>query len=281
MLNVILNEFQKAYIGSIKDRGAAYNTGAQLVHAYNRFKENVDKLEPFQKTVYPDQLIIDIINDYEGNHMPTPTISPGIIEKCFQDTGSITDKMNPINTMNEPFIDLIKEIQELMIDLVDKVLEKDRFNRFPKLCAKIKELIVGSIIPSGYEFAVSKVSDSLKMEKECVWTDDFKFRKEVLSTMFFKTKENIVDPNIIRNVLNAYFKVIAEHLKHTIHKEVQVFFVNKVLEDISTRSVDYINYKSDINQMLEEHQEKAKRREAILAKKTKIEAAKKLIYNNQ
>ncbi len=282
MLNVIINDFQKIFISSIKDRGAQYNTGALLAHAYVKFKTQIDNLKPFDKGIYSDKIITDIIMDYEGNHMPTPTISAGIIEKCFQitDMSDKIDKMDPIQTMREPFINLIKDVQTILIDLVDKILERDKFNRFPKLCSKLKELIVSSIIPSRYEFTVGKVNDVFIMEKECIWTDDAKFRTEILSSMFYKTKENSIDPNIIRTVLNGYFNVTREHVKHTIHKEVQVFFVNKILEDISTKLIDYIYNKADINQMLEENKEKAIRRETILNKKTKIEMAKKMIQMN-
>jgi hypothetical protein len=89
--------------------------------------------------------------------------------------------------LREPSIRCIRNIQSIMINLIDLILNRDRFSRFPKLCAKIKDIIIGHIINNRYESTNDKVNDFLIEETESVWTDDTKFRDEILPNIFSKS----------------------------------------------------------------------------------------------
>jgi hypothetical protein len=181
--------------------------------------------------------------------------------------------------MREPYTQCIREVQNILIDLVAVVLQRDKFSRFPKLCSKIREVVAGQIIPNRYENTNDKVDDLFAEETECVWTNDEKFRCEILPNMFSKSKDGSIDPKIIRNVLTGYFNVIRSHANHTIHKKICTFFVNRVIDDINAKLIDLILFKCDLNQLLEEHREKAVKREKLVKLKEKIDLAKNMINN--
>lgn len=297
LINILLSDFQREYSGSIKDRGAVHNTGARMADSFSRFKQNMEKLDPFNPSVFNDNIIISMIRDYNGIHMPDVTISTGVIEKCFQgidvyvetknsdnSNGRIINKLEPLKVMRDPYIQCIREIQNIQYELVTTILQRDKFARFPKFCSKIREIVVGQIIPFRFESANDKVDEFFAEETECIWTNDDKFRTEILPNMFSRPTPNsnsnsMIDPKIIRLVLTGYFNVIRSHAIHTIHKKIYTFFVNRVIDDINAKLIDTILFKVDLNQLLEEHKEKALKRDKLVKMKEKIDLAKNMFAN--
>lgn len=295
LINILLSDFQREYSGSIKDRGAVHNTGARMADSFNKFKQNMEKLDPFNPSIFNDNIITSMIRDYNGIHMPDVTISTGVIEKCFQgidvyvdsknadnSSGRIINKLEPLKVMREPYTQCIREIQNIQYELVTTILQRDKFARFPKFCSKIREIVVGQIIPFRFETANEKVDEFFAEETECIWTNDDKFRTEILPNMFSRPNSNnnsMIDPKIIRLVLSGYFNVIRSHAIHTIHKKIYTFFVNRVIDDINAKLIDTILFKADLNQLLEEHKEKALKREKLVKMKEKIDLAKNMFSN--
>jgi hypothetical protein len=296
MLGVLLHEFQREYNSSIRDRGGVYGTGARIGESYKKFSSNMEKLDPFtSQQLFTDQTINLIVRDYNGIHMPDATISTGVIEKCFQgieiydikDNVKIAKRIEPIKMIKEPYVQCIKEVQTIMIELVDLILQRDRFSRFPKLCIKIKEIICGQIIPNRYDTTYDKVDDFFTEETECIWTDDPKFRNEILPNLYGKEKDpttdfrafsrDNVDPLIIRNVLTGYFNVVKNIANHSIRKKISAFFINRIIDDVNTKLSEQILTRSDISQILEENKEKATKRERLLRMKEKIDLARNMI----
>jgi hypothetical protein len=171
----------------------------------------------------------------------------------------------------------IHELQYILNNLVDSILQKDKYSRFPKLCLKIKELVVSKIIPCRYEQTCDKVNDFFMEETTYIWTDDHKFRYEILPEIFNIMKDGIVDPKIMRQTLNAYFVIIKNIANHSIRRKIHLFFISKIIKDIMSRLTEEILFNGDINTILEENKEKAINREKLLKMKEKINIAKKMI----
>lgn len=308
MMNILINEFQREYSSTIRNRGAIHNTGAKIAESLRHFSISVDKLNPFTSDSLNDCFINDMIRDYNGLHMPEATISTGIIEKCFQGIdvyennswdqqdgrveqkqehdqdgrilrgGKLIKRIEPLKIMKEPFIQCLKEIQIIMSDLVDTILLRDRFSRFPKFCVRIKEIVTSNIIPSRYDNTHEKVDDFFSEETECIWTDNNEFRCKILPSMFSKSKDGMVDPGVIRAVLSGYFDVVKGIANHTIHKKICTFFVSRIVDDINIKLGELIS-KTDINQLMEENKEKAIKRDRLVKMKDKIDVAKNMIMN--
>lgn len=301
----LIHEFQSEYSCAIKERGSMYNTGAKIAESFRKLGKNIESLDPFNSPVFTDQRINDMIRDYNGIHMPDVMISTGVIEKCFQgfDLFDIPDlddsnkipldqrsdqngfgeksisikKFEPLKSIKNPFNQCIKEVQSIMIDLVDQLLRKDKFSRFPRLCSKIKEIVSSHMIPQRYEDTHNKVNDFFVEETECVWTDDQKFKIDILPSMYSKSKDGMIDPKIIRYVLSGYFNVIKNIANHTIHKKIRSFFVNRIIDDINIKLTDQMLIKIDLTQILEENKEKTIKREKLLKIKEKIDLTKNMI----
>jgi vacuolar protein sorting-associated protein 1 len=292
-MNILIHEFEREFTGSIRDRGAIHNTGARIAECFINFSSNMEKLDPFNSIAFNDILIKNMVRDYNGIHMPDVTISTGVIERCFQgidvyeNKGSEkTDiniktvrKIEPIRVIKEPYVLCIKNVQNILLELVDCIILREKFSRFPKLCLRIKEIVTGHIIPIHREFTNEKVDELFAEETECIWTNDQKFRCEILPSMFTKTKDGAIDPKIVRSVLNGYFNVIRNYADHAIHKKIITYFVNKIIEDINTKLMDLVLTKGDINLLLEEHLEKAIKREKLIKLKDKIDTAKAMMSN--
>jgi hypothetical protein len=286
-ISTLLHEFQREYTGSIKDRGASHNTGARIAECFERFSTNMNKLELFGSSIFTDKMINNMIRDYNGIHMPDVTISTGVIEKCFQGMdvySSETDEKNikriePIKAMKDPILQCMKDVQLVLTDLTETILHRDKFARFPKFSTKIKDIVSNNIIPSRYENTNEKINDFLKEETECIWTNDIKFRTEILPSMFTKSVDGSVEPKIIRSVLSGYFDVIRKIATHSIHKKIFTFFVIYVIDDINTKLMDNIFVKIDLGSILEEHKDKASKREKLIKMKEKIDMAKGMIVS--
>ncbi|VBB18790.1 dynamin family protein [Yasminevirus sp. GU-2018] len=297
-LNILLHEFQREYSGAIKDRGALYNTGARIAECFRKFSVEIDQLDPFNAQVFSDGLINNMVRDYNGIHMPDVTISTGLIEKSIQGvdiydlrdqkeqqrdrSDGISDvrlakKIEPLRAMHAPYTKCISDVQLILTELVDTILQRDKFSRFPKLCTRMKEIITNQIISVRCKDTNDKIDDLFSEETECIWTDDQKFRCEILPSMFSKSKDGSIDPKIIRAVLTGYFNVIRGHFNHSAHKKIHTFFVNRVVEDINMKLVDLASAKGDLNNLLEEQKEKAMKRERLVKLKEKIEMAKSMI----
>jgi vacuolar protein sorting-associated protein 1 len=281
-MNILLNEFQRTFRGSILDKGSNYNTGALLASIYRIFKCDIDKIDPFSKQILPDAQITEIIRNYEGVHMPGCTLDTGIIESFFQEENYILSRqnkiankvVNPIKLMLPPTNKCIGEAKAIITSSIDNILSKDKYSRFPKLCDKMKEIINSSIILQIHDGISSKVSDLFIAEIEYIWTDDVKFRSEILPTMFNKTRDS--DIGTIRGVLNGYYNSIKEIMKHNIQKYIHVFFVKKIINEIENRLHGIMNT-CDVDQMLSEEPTKASYRQELLESLNKIEKVKTLI----
>jgi len=280
MINLLISEFQKIFSSSIKDRGTTYNTGTQLVVAYNHFKSNVNKLDPFNRAHLTDDMISNIVSNYEGIHMPSSTTPVGVLELCFTGlyTGDIHQdyaKIEPIYIIKAPFSECIKNVQSILLELADSILLEDRFSRFPNLVIAIRNVITDSIIPTKYEKTSDMVNDMLRMEKECIWTDDMEFRAILSSS----TKGSPSDS--IRNVLNTYYIATRKILTHNIHKIVQTFFVTGILDELCVSLLMNVLSGTTEDVLLKENKEKAEKRDYLISVKAKIDRAKKVIFQSK
>ena len=315
VLNVLLHNFQAEYTEAIIEKGSLYNIGAQIEECFKELNKNLNNAQPFPTHIFTDTMIQNMIKDYNGIHMPDVTISVGLLERCFKGFDIIDMKNNdmkninnnndnndnnndnycdiqykridPLNIIKDEFLKCIKSIQNITINLVIFLLKKDKYCRFPKLCSKIKELISNNIIPTKYEFVCDRISEFLFEETECIWTNDHKFRYEILPSIYTKTKdgnidtkiEQKIDTKVFRNVLMEYYNVIKNIACHVIRKKITVFYIGKIINDINIVLIDHILTKSDLSILLEENKEKTLKREKLIKLKEKITLAKNMMDN--
>ena len=275
LINVLINDFQNKFRESIKGRGSSYSTGNLLSRSYQEFKNSIAKLDPFNQNILNDQVILDMTCSYEGVHMPSPATPVEILELCMSGLYTHNKKcgknLDPIELTHSPFIDCIGRTQKIIVDLVDTILSEDRFSRFHNLVIKIKTVIANSVLPAEYNNVISIVNNYLQSHKDFVWTDDTSFR-ETLSTV--EKTQNIVQ--IIRSILNKYYYVAKNQISETIHRYIQVFYVNKVISEITR--ILYFNVRDGVSEdeLLRENDEMKKKYEELVKLKNKIEHVKSM-----
>lgn len=284
MINLLVAEFQKIFSHSIKERGTKYHTGTDLAKQYATFKLDVNNLTPFSHINLPDSVIDHLVATYEGIHMPSSTTSIGVLELCFSGSQSskksdlksksLVDRLEPVYIVREPFYKCIKEVQSILISLVDKILFEDKYSRFPNLVMKIRNVITDMVMPEKYEETITNVNNFLKLEKKCIWVDDVQF-----ADILCAEQKNVRDS--IRNVLVGYHEPIKRILSHNIHKSIQVFFVEAVIDELSVSLLNRVFHESTEGQLLQENKEKADKRSHLLSVKEKICNAKKVIFQTR
>ena len=285
--NSLLCTFYQEYQSAVLDRGSTHRIGARIADSFARFKQAVEQIKPFDNL--DDQMIGSIVGDYNGLHMPDSTLSTGVIEKCF--SGALTVErmaspgegadqivtIDPLQSIRDPYRICLSEIQGLLGGLVDTIVVKERFARFPRLCARIREIVCGQIIVTRYTQTNEKVDDFFVEETGCVWSDDVHFRANVLPMMFDnKPTPSRVREARIRDVLMGYFVIVRGIAIHSIRKKITAFLVNKVIDDVGLIGTDASIW-AEIGALLEEPKDKAMRREKLLTTKQRIEAVKKAI----
>lgn len=283
MINLLISQFQKLFTSSIKDRGATYNTGTQLTKTYTQFKNNIRALNPFNSDRLSDTMINEIVANYEGIHMPSPTTPVGVLELCF--TGikrSGTDVKNkdyselePIYIMKEPFAECMRRVQAALLGLADTILTEDRFSRFPNLVVRIRSVLTDKIIQEKYERTTGLMNDILRSEKECIWADDSEFLEAL------RNNGSTTANGSIRAILDKYYGAIKRVMSHSLHKVIHTFFVCGIIDELNLSLLREVLLDTTEDLLLKENEEKAKKRDHLTAVKDKIVQAKKVIAQSK
>ena len=117
---------------------------------------------------------------------PLPSIE--VFEHCLRDR---TKK--PMSKLGDPAISCLGRVSEQINSLIDSLLDKENFARFPNLTKRIKNE-VSQIVKKNQDDSISKILDLIEMEENYIWTDHIKFNDQ-LKEMF--SSKNI-DPNGMR-----------------------------------------------------------------------------------
>jgi GTP-binding protein EngB required for normal cell division len=272
LINVLLNDFQEKFRESIKGRGSSYSTGNHLAKSYQQFKNDLVNLDPFGTGMLSDEVIRNMTCSYEGVHMPSPATPIEILELCISGKYTICTggkKLDPIEMINEPFINCINRTQNIMSELIDTILNERRFSRFKNLVTKIKNVIVNSILPVEYNNVITMVNNYLESHRDYVWTDDRMFRE---SLNINEKIPNVV--NTIRTILKTYYNVTKNQISEIVHRYIQVFYVNKVINEITR--ILYFNVREGASEddLLKENDEMKKRHTELVSLITKIDQVK-------
>ena len=91
------------------------------------------------------------------------------------------------------------------------------------------------------------------MEENYIWTDNKDFLNQ-LNNIIPKNNGGKIDPSIIRELLNAYFKTIVQNVSDQVPKIIMYYFVNSIEKDIYIKLFNNLSCK-DISELLSESPE--------------------------
>lgn len=122
VMNILVSEFQKTYDRSVTGRGSEIvrNTGAKIKRVINEMKAECDEINPFNDNTYiNDDMIRQIIQDYDGLHMSSSAISTGVIESLFSRCPD-----QEMFTLNDD--DIFNSMHEYMNEVGSSTISKDK-----------------------------------------------------------------------------------------------------------------------------------------------------------
>jgi dynamin 1-like protein len=245
LMNNIVNILTSNFIDNIEKRGSEINTGRKLKDIFIEFRNQVMMISPFNNDECSDDFLIEIVKNCEGNHMsfPTPTIE--VLENCLLD-----NKVKPFEKLLPLSLKCVKDINTELTNLLNILLDNNYINRFPKLVSIIREIIINDVFNKHQKIAIKKIEELVDMEENYIWIDDSKFL-ESLKSMTNSVKSNN-DIQLLRKLLNDYFRCIVSVIQHTIPKSIMLFLVNKSKNELQTLLFSKINKKEYLEHLIED-----------------------------
>ena len=143
-LHQLLSNFSRNYIDGMECRTHSLSYGKKIKDVFIKYRDTLDGINPFSNSNYDDSLIVEAINNAEGNHMSFPIPPVEVLEKCILDIN-----YKPIRLLLTPSVECGTTIQNLLIELIDILINEMYINRFPNLSKNIKNTLINGLFKMG------------------------------------------------------------------------------------------------------------------------------------
>jgi len=259
-LGLLISEFSKEFKNYF-DNSSRINIGQSCREAFDNFRTDVDKIHPFTKENYSDEYIGNMISKLQGDAMPfaCPTLS--VLELCMKD---ITK--TPILKLLQPSESCLKNVQSLVINIINKLVHITKFSRFPKFINNVQEELISKLLPETYDKCMKIISVSIESEDYYLWTDNLEFQKLL--------KENSTD---IRKLLIEYFNTVKGNIKNNIPKIIKYVYLKQIQDCIFELLMITLSKQHVQSSLLIEHQEQIQKRKLYEQYREKVLHAKKIL----
>lgn len=274
----LLSDLSRNYIDSMENRTHSLSYGKKIKDVFIKYRTLVSDIKPFQPANYNNQLIIDAIENAEGNHMSFPIPPVEVLEKCILD-----NHMKPIRLLYEPSVVCSNSIQELLIELIDILIIEMGISRFPNLTKSIKEVLINKLIKDSMTLTNHKINEAIEMEESYIWTNDSLFLNQLYDigdSNPNNQKTNHLNLEFIRSILISYYETIKYTIQNNIPKIIMTFLIKYTHKHINSYLFKEIN-SDNINELLKEDNEIENKREDLINKLSTINNANKILeeYN--
>lgn len=270
IIHLLIAEFCKKFTGALEERNNSINIGRNIKDCFIQYKQQIKEIKPFTKNNCPDEYINDAIKNCEGNHMSFLLPPIEVIEYCLKDQNK-----RPIQYLQQPSIECLNKVVEQLRDLINLILDEDHFSRFPKFVTKLKSSIELDILEPFKKTTLNHINCNILKEETYVWTDESIFVDEWKS-LLNNNSSNQLEPDNIRNLLQAYFQTVINSAQNNIPKDVMHHLIKKMSENVSSTLFEKCS-KAENEKLLEENPEIVKKRKILIEYKNKLIAAKNLI----
>jgi GTP-binding protein EngB required for normal cell division len=266
IVNTLINNLCKQFIASLEEEGHALNIGRHIKDTFVEFRNVVQRIEPFNTKEYPDEYIVSVIRNCEGNHMPYSVPPIKVMERCLRDPTH-----RPFQLLKEPSIICLQKIYARLLTLITNLLTQDDIARFPKLATRIRDEIL-TLFNSCQKECLAMIEYEIKKDENYIWTDDAGFFKDLVET------KGATDAKTIRPLLSRYFNTVKYIIEHGIPKLIMLLFVQKIEDSISSILFDKLMSRTTtISDLLQEAGEVAEKRRLYESQRVKIASARKII----
>jgi len=261
LLNNIVSKFNQDFIDSIESRGSNVNCGKQIKDIFIKYRNNLFNINPFEDMSYNAEYFKNIISSFEGNRMSFHIPPIQILEACMVDK----DK-KPIWNLKDISILCVDDVCNTIIELVKNIVGK---MKYPLLNSHIINIIIDKLL-SGFKIETKqRVNEIFEIESDYIWTDSVEFKKILVET----SKASSFNIDIIKKLLNGYFKTVKQIIAHMVPKIIMNKLVRKMELLLHHHLYQNIVHENSIN-LLQEDQEIDKQRNYYTNLKDKIVSIK-------
>lgn len=120
-----------------------------------------------------------------------------------------------------------------------------------------------------------QIKEKILIEENYIWTDNKDFLNQ-LNNIIPKNNDGKIDPSIIRELLNAYFKTIVQNISDQVPKIIMYYFITSIEKDIYMKLFNNLSCK-DISELLSESPEIEIKREKLNMSMKRIITATEMI----
>ncbi len=239
ILNLYISDFVEFYKDTLNNHSKIINNGRYIKNIFIDYRKNLHNIDCLKNI--SNQKIQNIINDCEGNHMYYQNSIIEILEKCL-----IDNELNIIDLLKNPTLICIENIIVLLSNIINNVLDIDKFNKFPELkkyiLNKTQELI------ETYKKDISTyIYFLINTEKSYIWTEsnDFKLKYKEINLL----NDNFLDD--IKILIKSYFTTLIESFENLIPKIIMSEIIKKLQKNLFHSLMSNIK-EDDILKLLKE-----------------------------
>ncbi len=272
LIHSISSDYCQEFKQNINSKKSKTNIGRNIKDTFINFRKYILTINPFNPKSYDDEYIENSIKNCVGNHMSVLTSPIEVLENCLSDKNK-----NPFSLLVRPSLKCVNDISSYLNNLNKKILEDNKYSRFPNLCLKIKEIVDNEIIKKNILETNKLIMNIIEMEEKYIWTDDPLFLNSI--NQMLKNNQDFTDPNNIRKLLETYFKCIENNINNNIPKIIMMFLIKKTEEELSSVIFEKIQ-KTNISYLIDEEKNISDLRKKYSQQLDKINSAKKYIESS-
>jgi hypothetical protein len=264
-LGLLISDFCQKFT-SYFDNSSRVNIGRKCREIFDTFRNDIDKIQPFNKDNYSDEYITNVMKDCQGDAMASPVPTINVLEKCLKEGGS--DRKKPILALLDPSEICLKNIQSLVIEIISKFADMNDFSRFPKFINSIQDCIISKLLPELFDDCMKYINVSVKSEDNYQWTDKEEFQKILKD---YKTEHPL------RVLLNEYFNTVKYNIKNNVPKLIKYTYIRELHNRIFELLMISLTKQHVQSSLLVENPEQFQKRKIYELQKEKLLMAKKLL----
>ena len=263
MFNYYITEFVKCYSESINNISCELNYGNIIKEIFVTYRTNLLHVDALENV--SDEKLLTIIKTSEGNHMYFQTSTIQILEKCIND-----NEIKCIEKLKEPSVICVENIYNLLIEILSKILNYDKFNKYVKMKKLVYEQSV-LLINNHKKIVIDKIVELINTEMAYIWTECEIFHKnykELISDEKIQLMENNITQNI-KSIIYLYFTTVINTFKNNIPKIIMLHLIQNVIHNLSyTLTENIIN--NDLLELLQEDNSISEKRNKLNEEKKNI-----------
>jgi hypothetical protein len=263
MFNYYITEFVKCYSESINNISCELNYGNIIKEIFMTYRKDLLKVDALENI--SDEKLLTIIKTSEGNHMYFQTSTIQILEKCIND-----NEIKCIEKLKEPSVLCVENIYNLLIEILNKILKYDKFNKY----LKMKNIVYTQciiLINNHKKIVIDKIEELINTEMAYIWTECETFHKnykELISDEKIQLMENNITKNI-KSIIYLYFTTVINTFKNNIPKIIMLHLIQNVIHSLSYTLTENI-IQNDLLELLEEDNSISQKRNKLNIEKKNI-----------